>query len=263
MLTKVQLYNSEFCGSNITKLRSKNCETVKKTVVNLREMSALKNLSDNNISLLKNVFIESIADANAFFSTISGIKPAAIITSFAGNMEFLNNIPNFDFIHERKYGYNNSFIINKKAVMQIIEKNKGIFTSRLNLAPETPTEVVYRVNRNNLFNRANHDLIGITLGYPPIDCMIFQLGIFSGLNKQKTPLSHYLLHKLYAQDSVYKNLDKETFEQLDRAIRNLKKPKVSRYLSHVYMQYTGKNKEIAARDESYLSLSSQQLLSDF
>lgn len=190
--------------------------------------------------------ISSIDDCGGFFTTLFGYKPACTIYDANSSPEFLNKIiykTPTTIVHAGRTinpEFFNSYVINRDMVYEIIDEDKQLFTSRLNLNQFTPTKDVYSALISCLSNNSNSikDLEGIILGFPKYNSIIFQLEHISKAMPYRADKNLHrtkLADALYAWDSPYRKLPTEEFNEIAKQVRmaEIKKTPKNPYFQYV------------------------------
>ena len=223
---------------------------------NFNRVALLKGLSPDELAILqKSVYM----DANCFFPTLTGHKPACII-GMGEDLSFLSRIKTknplesqFDFVHLKELG-NQTFVLNKEKMLEVISRNKDFYTARLGLANNSSIDDIYNFmlqHKNQVFNCTLkgkfNDLVGITLGFPKQSSMMFQLEQLCDLSKlknikyadelRKKPSLYkkIMLETLNKNKELYKNLSVDEYNGLVRAIKNYKPIKTKGIADRYYM----------------------------
>ena len=181
-------------------------------------------------------YLESPLNLTQFLATINGNKPANLIITL--NRDTILAIkngkynPDIEFVNASYMlptgtpAYN-VYMVNKPALIKVIERNKDVFTSRLRLSKKATTEEIYTKALDYMgdINRKFTDIEGMCLGFPKYSSMIFNLEqqIERGYELRTQPeiLKKKLLEILYEYGSPYKNLSKKEFKKLEKAIGNI------------------------------------------
>lgn len=173
----------------------------------------------------------------SFITFALGGKPSLLIN---GSNSFIKPNENYDVIRRtldiplknKTIQVNNTFILNKKLTKQTIDENKELYIKGMGLDENANTEEIYNalIGENSpLKNNTQHDLIGITLGYSPINSIIFQLEQntpnFMELRKDINSYKKELLNTLLKEDSPYKDFDSYFKKNVATAIRNIENNK--------------------------------------
>ena len=184
--------------------------------------------------IIRDMFDYGVRD---FFSTIEGKKPAAYIKT-SKNMQFLDKVrypqevdllyirPEHDELLAKTYPI---FVLNKNEVKKIIEKNKELYTKRLNLTTDFSVERIYEVLKTDLkvSLQGKDDLIGITLGYPIQSSLIYNLEKASKTDKQlRKDIPAYKRKLLYfceSKKNPYQNMSENFKQDLIKSIKSIKK----------------------------------------
>lgn len=173
-----------------------------------------------------------------FYPTIYGAKPACILGDHR-SMEILEKLhlgKNIEFVQKQPFspaeGVNiyNTYVLNKKEVMQIIKQNKEIFTTRLGLGRNAKLSEIYQKLKetlktsNPLSSEYPADLEGLTIGFPKYNSMIFELGNIGKINPRLRCTPEYkdkLLEVLHSPNSPYKNLSEKEITLLEKKIKQI------------------------------------------
>jgi len=119
----------------------------------------------------------------------------------------------------------NDYMINKNSLFKIIRKNKDIYISQLNLKKNASIKQIYNsllsYTKNN--NCLPDDLLGISLGFPRYDSMIYNIESIANLPKERCSSDYIskLLETFKRKDFPYKTKDKKFLEKLQKAIKNI------------------------------------------
>lgn len=165
-------------------------------------------------------------------------KPSILLT---GDLPYFENNDKYDFVRrtlvtKRADGKTiripNTFIINKELTKQTIAENKELYTKRMGFKDGTNIDTIYKklVGEDSPLKEINgsDDIIGLTLGFPKIDSILFQLekGIPNYLQIRNRPYAqaNFLQRELYSGDSVYKDFSQEFLTNVDAAIESIKRP---------------------------------------
>lgn len=172
-----------------------------------------------------------------FLSTLHGDKPMSIIGQYktplqpGGNdLDVLKKLDlgkNFEFVEANSFSFNghrswNQYFVNKSKTLETIARNKEIYTTGLGLPSGTNSKAIY----GDLFKNKGalpDDLLGVTLGFPKYDSMIFHLESIGDLRRERlsADYSKKLLDVLRSDKSPYKNLSKTQMAGLENAIKNI------------------------------------------
>ena len=172
--------------------------------------------------------------------TLLGKKPVSIIYA-----DFLKNIKNInlpEYIDIIPSVRNNYFILNKKASIKTINDNLDFFVKRLNLPSDTSAKKVYEIivkniSENHNFTKGKDDILGILLGFPKINSMIFKLEkdmYAEGNIPESLPrnidlradtenFKKCIINFLHSEKSPYNNMGYKFKNDLEKIIRNIKK----------------------------------------
>ena len=206
--------------------------------LNTFEKITLKNTVENGLEL-------------DFYQTIFGTKPSCLISGDK-NLGFLKKISlenkELEAINYKRFGNHHAILFNKNLVTEIIESNKDVFTDRLNLPADTPIGNVYKKLKTALKQNDYDDLLGITLGFPRKESIIY--GLEQGVKKTKNidtvelrkdvpKFKEAILEFIDSKDCPYKNPQlKEEIKEIIYNISNIK-PCNKRY--YKYIKYTNDN----------------------
>ncbi len=173
-------------------------------------------------------------DEASFVAFALGEKPSILIS---GKNLFIQPNENYDIIrrtlnipikNNKVIQVDNTFILNKKLTKQTIDQNKELYVKSMGLEENADTDEIYNhlIGENSpLKNNTQHDLIGITLGYSPINSIIFQLdqNIPNNINLRNDICSYKkaLLNTLLSDNSPYKNFDSGFKKKIATVIRSI------------------------------------------
>ena len=235
-----------------------------KSVLTLNKLPLFKDLCSFEILRFKKQFLGDLFSdgIRVLFSTIEGKKPAGFIYS-DGCMKYLNRIayPNkMDIIHLKpvREGFfetkHSAYILNKEEVFKLIEQNKEIYVNRLGLCPENSNEYTYRILKKALKEGANRngekidDIIGITLGFPKQNSMIFHLEKCAGIDyelRENLPEYKAKLLEFFGDEKFpYKNLSTKKISELRANIENIEEIKPFHNAIYDFIQYIEEPEEI-------------------
>lgn len=121
-----------------------------------------------------------------------------------------------------------TIVLNKPEIMKLIEKHRKIYTLRLGLDPNAKTEEIYSKLKKDLAytptSESKCDLLGLTLGFPKYNSMIFELERVKNtcrLRKYPAEFKKEILEALRSEKSPYKSLDETELQNLENAINNI------------------------------------------
>ena len=237
---------------------------------NYTRLSVLKDLSPDEIKIL---YKSSYNDASCFFPTLTGHKPACILGD-GQDLSFLTKIKDnaawgdkLDIVHLAKT--NTTYILNKEKVLEVIQRNKDFYICRLGLPKESPLEDIYSYmlqHKDKVFNcccEGNYqDIVGITLGFPRMSSILFQLEHLTGSNSmfllREDPAQYrkVLLSVLNNNKELYENLSPNEYNEIVQAIRNYV-PIKTKTLANKYYQYV----KLANEPEEFARI--EQSIADF
>lgn len=182
-------------------------------------------------------YINALGNREIFLATLNGNKPMSFLVSdflkadsssfnpidILKKLDLGDNFEWFDAgaLTDDKIKCFRSYFVNKKELAKIIENNKDIYTTRLNLKPHSGVSKIY----NELFKKSEipDDLLGLSLGFPRYDSIIFHLEATSNLrtNRLDSDFLEKILVALKNENSPYKNLPKSRLEALEKSIKNI------------------------------------------
>ena len=196
----------------------------------LDKIDITQNLTDKE----KKEFIKNIqGDESTFVTFAMNEKPCILIY---GKNKFIKANDKYDVVRRKiivpvknkKINIHNTIILNKELTKKTIEDNKEIYIKRLGLDNNADTETIYNelIGENSpLKGNKKHDIIGITLGYSPVNSIIYQLDQNIPNNiEQRDGLNTYkknLLNQLFKEDSIYKDFDNNFKQKIATLIRNI------------------------------------------
>jgi len=204
-----------------------------------KNLKMCKNLSIEEKELAHKVLIKN-GNKEFFLGVLSGEKPMSILAS-ARKIDDLRPNP-LDILRKLDLGNNielvtvsqcemgkirvfNDYMINKNSLFKIIRKNKDIYISQLNLKKNASIKQIYNsllsYTKNN--NCLPDDLLGISLGFPRYDSMIYNIESIANLPKERCSSDYIskLLETFKRKDFPYKTKDKKFLEKLQKAIKNI------------------------------------------
>ena len=225
---------------------------------NFNRVALLKGLSSEEIAILQKSM--RCSDARCFFPTLTGHKPACII-GMGEDLSFLSRIKTknplgskFDFVHLKELN-NQTFVLNKEKVLEVISRNKDLYTARLGLSNNSSVDDIYNFMlqyKNQVFNCTQtgkfNDIVGITLGFPKQSSMMFQLERLCDLSnlknikytdelrKKPSLYKKIMLETLNKNKELYKNLSVDEYNGLVRAIESYR-PIKTKGIADRYYQY--------------------------
>lgn len=230
-------------------LKNKSSRIVGESIENLKQLDNFNVFKDlkmcKNLSMAekKQAFnvLSSPDNKNIFLAVLSGDKPMALMSERvvgggkAGDaidiLKKLNLGKNFEWVQGSSVEFanvsaSNMYFVNRKEFAKVIERNKDIYCSILNLSPSSSIKKIYSsllesTKSNN--NVMRDDLLGISLGFPRYDSMIYHLEQQNNLLRDRTSKEFIdkLLKALKSENSPYKNLSTERLQDLENAIKNI------------------------------------------
>lgn len=215
---------------------AKNFSTNYQKVINkllnkhLEKLDLTKDLTKANRQDLLN-HLEG--DKASFCAFTLGDKPSILLN---GRFEYLKPTEKYDIVRrqiksvtpKKTFVFDNTFILDKEKTKNTISENIDFYRQRLDLKKDASTKEVYKVltgKNSPLLSNDKHDIIGMTLGYSPINSILFHL-------EQTTPhatenrnnLNTYkkqLLNQLHSKDSPYHNFNQEFTTDIAKSIRSI------------------------------------------
>lgn len=186
-----------------------------------------------------------------FQPTIGGEKPACILTATFKDLHFLEKgkyNTDIDFVHLPPHKYSlirkcrNTYVLNRNEVFKVIDRNKEIYTNRLNLPEDSGIETIYEKLKQSLKLASGiYDIEGITLGFPKHNSMIHHLENVAGitLKTRKNPeeFKRIILETLHSADSPYKNLSEKEIKDLEKTIGNIEYIQGTHNLIYDFVKY--------------------------
>ena len=183
----------------------------------------------------KQEFLKNIEpDRSSFITFAMDAKPSILI---CGKNEFLKPNENYDILRRtitvtlkgnKTAKFDNTIILNKELTKKTIEENKELYIKRMGLNEDADTDEIYNelIGENSpLKENEKHDIIGITLGFSPVNSIIYQLdqNIPQSIEKRKD-LNTYkksLLNELLSDNSPYKDFDNDFKKNIATLIRDI------------------------------------------
>ena len=205
-----------------------------------KNLKMCKNLSMAEKEVAYNTLMKC-GNKDIFLGTLSGDKPMSILSAvqkiddMSGKpLDILKKLDlgdNIVFVKANHwsdgcyYSFFNDYIINKKSLFDVIKNNKKLYTSRLNLKKNAPIQDIYEalVDMSKKNNGLPDDLLGISLGFPRYDSMIYNIESIANLPKERCSSDYIskLLETFKRNDFPYKTKDKRFLEKLQEAIKNI------------------------------------------
>ena len=245
MITNI--YSYKFNNSFYTSFASINTSCVDKKEIEQEEkrlieyyfhnLPTTEKMSRKNCDNLKNNLSKS-SNMKDFLMVSTGVKPASLIT--ADNCCKVDEIglsEDFDILKVND-SYNHVFIFNKKETLKNIRNNKEFLTQRMDLLPFTEDEAIYDIlisddsplkTKINNFKNV-HDLVGVILGFPVKESIMFQLEDMANLEyseKQDIHLLKTVLKKVFSTSGLYSNFDKRYQNKIMQDIDSVVKREIS------------------------------------
>ena len=224
----------------------------------LDEMELTKDLSEiEQEDFRKNLFA---CDKPTMLQFFCDKKPSVLLT---GDFPYFENNEKYDFVrrtitaslkNNRVKELNNTFVINKELTKKTIEDNKELYTKRLGFEDESSVEDIYNtlVGESSPLKKQEgyDDIIGVTLGFSPINSILFQLEKripnYLDVRRQSYLHSEMLKKELYSRDSVYNNFSLDFISKISDAIDDIKRPQSRRRdltpTGYSYIQFVSDDK---------------------
>lgn len=210
---------------------------------NFKNFKMFRKLNEEEKLLAHQILTPDEGQYKVFLATVKGYKPSCLLTVSAENptrtgtpFEFLEKCifdKGIDFVHRPNLITSdgitiyNTYILNKKSVTGVIERNKKFFTSRLSLPNTAENNEIYSKVLEMLgSNKLSQDIEGLILGFPKKSSIIFNLEHVAGATKYRifgdvVKLKTKLLEALYSANSIYKNLSKEEIKSIEKVIHDI------------------------------------------
>lgn len=196
---------------------------------------------------------ELICNSNLkdFLMVSLGVKPMSLIsTGVDCNVSDIKS-DNFDVL-ETGDKYNNIFIFNKCETRKNIESNRYFITQKMNLPKNTDIDEIYSIligkdspiNTSNPNFKRNHDLIGVLLGFPMKESIIFQLENMTNLSdedKLNIPMLKSSVMDVFFSTGLYDNFDDKFKADIIDSIKSIDRRQVSDKDDITYTKYFGDN----------------------
>lgn len=223
---------------------------------NFNKIKIFEDLSSREKNLVRKELVRS--EAPEFFATLAGYKPATLASNVNGLSKIKNNTKFNEIYDVVDVGKDLTYFINKKQLKEIIANNKDIYTLRMNLNKKTSVEEIYDTlikdgdkYLNSFYGGKNTDLVGITLGFPRLNSLIFNLEGKVGksgvdtlkLREQPEMFKTKLLDVLNSPNSPYKNLDKSAKDELKKAIMSYQKSEGVDFKNYKFIKFVDEPKE--------------------
>ncbi len=234
------IYTFNIQNSAQKRLSPKELDNIRQAFKDMRSSSlqgleTTKGLDAYDLYLLNK---QLSAETSEFILMSLGARPA-MATGYPTSIVEKIKSKNFDIIIEDANNY--AVIINKEAAFENICRNKNFYTQRLSLPKTATDEDVYKIltgDNSPLRYKTNSDIIGMILGFPRKDNMIFQLERSAGLDytlRENLPkYKEALLKELHSPNCVYAKFDDTFKKELEDAINSIKSIKHSEELGLPY-----------------------------
>lgn len=144
---------------------------------------------------------------------------------------FVRRTLNIPLTDNKSYLSNNTFAINNELVKQKIEENKELYTKRMGLDENSSTDEVFEelIGENSPLKKQEgyDDIIGITLGFSPINSILFQverdIPNVVELRKRPTIYKEKMDKSFNSETSPYKDFSEDFKSNVQSSIDNLDK----------------------------------------
>lgn len=149
----------------------------------LDKMELTKNLSEEEHDDFRNNLFS--CDKMTLMHFMFDKKPSILLN---GDFPYFKNNDKYNFVRRglniplkdnKSYLANNIFIINKELTKQTIDENKELYKKRMGLQEDVSTDEIYEKltgDDSPLKQQEGYDdIIGITLGFSPVNSILFQL----------------------------------------------------------------------------------------
>lgn len=193
-----------------------------KDLTKSQQQSFKKNLFSTDKPTLLNFFMDT--------------KPSVLL---AGKFPYFKNNDKYSFVRRTLKTPTrtsivespNIFILNNKLTKQTIDENKELYTKRMDLEPDTPTDEIYEnlIGENSPLKQQHgyDDIIGITLGFSPINSILFQLeqNLPEKGSTRRSPILHANLvdKEFNSENSPYKDFSEDFKSNVQSSIDFIKK----------------------------------------
>ena len=193
-------------------------------------------------------------DSKAFTLVSLGVRPA-MATLHSPILSKIKS-PNFDTVVCDYKDVIIDFVINKKAALENIHRNKDFYVQRFNLKKTASDEDIYKIltgENSPLKSRSsNDDVIGMIMGFPRKDNLIFQLernaGIHPNLREDPQKYKEALLKELSSPNYIYSKFDDNFKKELEKAINSISNIKTGKNLGlpdqYAFVHYVDDTPEI-------------------
>lgn len=177
---------------------------------NLEGLDAVEHLSkEERVELIKE--LQKTKDTDVFMLFATENKPAIWTqTRIAELIKTDNNdvVRSYNFNpNTGEKEYKTAFVLNKNEVKKVIENNLELYQKRLNLNKNNTSDDIYTqlIREDGPLVQAPDDIMGLTLGYPKDNCIIFYLDEKTGANLDKQKMKDFLM----SENSPYKDMSDE------------------------------------------------------
>lgn len=199
----------------------------------LDKLELTKDLSSEEQDDFKNNLFAT--DKLTLVPFIMDTKPSILLT---GEFPYFQNSDKYDFVSRILNSKTkksivttpNKFILNKELTKKTIDENKEIYTKRMNLDDNSSVDTIYKklVGENSPLKEQYgfDDIIGITLGFSPINSVLFQLEDYipDKIFSRRNPINHaqQLDEVFNSETSPYNNFSDEFKEKVQESIDFIK-----------------------------------------
>ena len=233
---------------------------------NLSKIKVFKNLRTYEINKL--IHKNKPRHTYELLATLSNYKPA-YLTSSSKNLNFTKKITSnknnpLDIVCTKVDGSYHSIILNKNLVLDVIKNNKDIYTHRLNIDKNSSINDIYKKLQEQFKKNLDDDILGITLGFPRKDSMIFALenkiktytdpNFIIDLRNDVAKYKQFLLKEL-DNSSIYK--DTNLKNELKESINSITQIKPYGNISYRFINYNKNwtsniDKQVKGFEENFL-----------
>lgn len=231
-----------------------NCAMSDLEKFRLKGLDFTANLNEQELEQLYSHLRQNF-DTKSFTLVSLGVRPA-MATIHSPIISKIKS-PNFDTVVCDYKDVIMDFVINKKAALENIHRNKDFYIQRFNLTKTTSDEDIYKIligensplkTRNN-----NDDIIGMIMGFPRKNNLIFQIersaGIHYTLRSNPKKYKEALLKELQSPDYAYAKFDDNLKNEVEKAVNSISSIKSAKELGlpdqYVFINFVDDVSEIA------------------
>lgn len=181
-------------------------------------LGAEKSFGKSNTEKLYQNVMKNYHDIANFIYFILNQKPAILLDDSIAPILKTGNYKKFDAVtcykrFDSQNCFYNTFILNSELCKKLINKNKSLFESKLNITEEISADDIYKIliQKNSPLFKGDYryaDIRGILLGYPVKNSILFNLERmlptyeqrnFKNVEKHKKLLAEHLESENYAK----------------------------------------------------------------